>query len=173
MSIEVFIDELRARFLPLGSLNVATTTNIPGQPMPRYDAIWFVEAISSGIEVHIRDLRAYQPTVVIDVPSHFSLEYSLGSATSDVMLKANEGYACLEEELKGINRYADLILDAYNVSISYDKASMLFSQFYGTNKPERLQEAYKALKDLTLYSTKCIQLRNAIEITSKAKGITL
>ena len=173
MSIEVFIDELRERFLPIGKLNVPTTKNVIGQPMPRFDDIWFVESTPSGVEVHIRDLQAYQPTVVVGVPSHLSLEYSLGSATSDVMQKANAGYAGLQAELKSIKQYADLILDAYNVAKAYDRATMLYNQFYGINKPERLQDAYKTLKGLNLCCPKCVQLLEAIKAAAQSNNIKL
>ena len=57
MNIEVFIEELRGLFFPKGKLNVASTNNIPGQPMPRFDMIQFVEAAPKDINTYIRNLQ--------------------------------------------------------------------------------------------------------------------
>jgi hypothetical protein len=173
MDVEVFIEELRGRYQAIGKLNVVTTTNIPGLSEPRIDEVWFIENTSSGIEVHILELQAQYPTVVIDVPSHLSLRFPLGSSTNDVMEKANQGYSELEQELNSIETYSNIILDAYNATKAYAKATMLFSQYHSTNKDERLLEAYRALKGLELYSVKNIQLFDAIKGIAASREINL
>ena len=173
MNIDIFIEELRGRFLPLGKLNIATTTNIPGQPMPRIDDIWFIEATPSGIDVHIYDLQKSIPVVVVDVPSRLSLNYTLGTSTSDIISKASKEYAGMLQELASIKQYADLILDAYNVAVAYEKATVLFNQYYGTQKPELLKAAYNTLKGCVLFDLKCNQLLDAIKSTAKSNNIGL
>lgn len=72
MDIEIFRDELNARFLPYGKLNVATTTNVAEQPMPRYESIWMISATSSAVEFHITGLQSANPLVTADVTSQLS-----------------------------------------------------------------------------------------------------
>ena len=106
MDIDLFIKELRERFRPYGRLNVASTG-------PRVDSVWFIEDSPSGVSVHIRDLEKMTASVIIDIPLHLSLDYTLGTTTLDVMQKASQIYASLPQVLNRINEYADLIFDAH------------------------------------------------------------
>ena len=122
MFIEDFIEELRGRYQPYGNVCVITTTNLPGCTEPRYDEVLLHEHKRSGVKVRLVDLHAQYPTVIIDVSSHPSLNYPLGTATSDVMQKANQGYPNMPQELKSIERYSNIIFDAYTKAIAYDKS---------------------------------------------------
>ena len=139
---------------------------------PNIDEVWFLETNPSGIGVHIHELQAQHPTVVIDIPSHLSLTFPLGSSTDDVMLKAKQGYSNMSQELKSIKNYLDIILDAYNATIAYDKAVMFLYQFNTTGKTELLREAHQTLRGLILYSSKSIQLLGTIcELAKNTKHL--
>lgn len=120
MFIEDFIEELRGRYQPYGNLCIVTTTNLPGCSEPRYDEVLLHEHKRSGVKVRLVDLHAQYPTVVIDVPSHPSLSFPLGTATSDLMQKAKRCYPNMPQELKSIERYSNIILDAYTTTIASD-----------------------------------------------------
>ena len=173
MNADVFIEELRERFLPFGKLNVATI-NVPRELTTLYDAVWLVQKTHSGIEVHIHDLQKAQPEVTIDVQSHRSLNYPIGITTSDVMKKAAEEYGNLPQEMNYIEQYANIIYGAFNVSIAYEKAESLFYQYrMGKGSPSLLQLAYGRLNDFTFNNTKCHQLLNEIKMTAHSQNITL
>lgn len=159
-----FRDELNSRFLPVGKLAVSMTTNIPGEPMPRYDTIRMVEAAPANVEFHIIDLQKQMPMVIVDVKDQLSLNYNLGTATADVMTKAQTGYASLPNTLKLIQRNADFILQAYNASVAYDK----FSQYNNSGmKDQNLQKnAWTTLSCGPYTNNKSAQLASAIEATA-------
>lgn len=173
MNINVFIEELRARFLPLGKLNVATTSYRFGNSTPLVDSIWFIEAQPAEIEVHIRDFQKQKPVVVADVHSQLSLNYVLGTETSDVMRSAEQEYKGLPNVLEGIRQYAALISEAYKVALAYDLASVLYNQFMSTNNPDTLRQAYSALNGLSLNDGGCISLFDAIKEAARSRGIIL
>ena len=175
MNIEVFIEELRGLFLLKGKLNVASTNNIPGQPMPRFDMIQFVEAVPKDINTYIRNLQNQFPLVVVDVKNELSMTYILGTSVANVVNEANKQYTSLPDVVAEIQQNASLINDAYNVSVAYDKASVLFAQYSSTgmkNEP-LLKDAYNALCGYTLYGHKCGLLLNAIVVTAKQNGVEL
>ena len=74
-----------------------------------------------------------------------------------------------------IQQNASLINDAYNVSVAYDKASVLFAQYSSTGmkNEQLLKDAYNALCGYTLYGQKCGFLLNAIVVTAKQNGVKL
>ena len=175
MNIEVFIEELRGLFLPKGKLNVASTNNIPGQPMPRFDMIQFVEAVPKDINTYIRNLQDQFPLVVVDVKNELSMTYILGTSVANVVNEANKQYTSLPDVVAEIQQNASLINDAYNVSVAYDKASVLFAQYSNTGmkNEQLLKDAYNALCGYTLYGQKCGFLLNAIVVTAKQNGVKL
>lgn len=173
MDLETFIEELRGRFQPFGELSVVTTTNIPGLPEPRIDEVWFVNSSDLGVEAHIINLQEQYPTVVIDVPEHLSLNYSMGTKTEDVIQRSKEQYSNMQKELDGIRLFANTIMDAYKVVIAFNRATMLYNQFQSTRKKSLLQEAYNALKGFKLYSPKILQLWDVIIATGKSYRVKL
>lgn len=175
MDIEIFCDELNSRFLPLGKLVVAMTNNVPGLPMPRYDSIRMVEANPDDVEFHIIDIQKQLPRVIVDVKDQLSINYTLGTATADVMTKAQKGYASLPNALKIIQRNADLILQAYNAAVAYDKAVGLFSQYNSTGMKNQnlLKNAWSTLSCGPYTNIKSTQLASAIKATAVKMNVII
>lgn len=175
MNIDVFIEELRARFLPKGKLSVASTVNMVGQPMPRFDMIQFVDAEPKNTNTYIRNLQNQNPEVVVEVEDELSMRYTLGTSLVNVNAKAANYYASKPDAVAEIQQNAALIDDAYQVSVAYDQATVLFNQFSSTgmNNAPLLQQSYDAVKNKTLLTIKTNQLLNAIKATAKSSNIQL
>lgn len=164
MNKEIFYNELKERYKSFGKVNAAMNNEKRDNLSLSLDYIWFSATIPSEINPRICNLQTAFPSVVIDVSNQLSMSYSLGTSTNEVMQRAEKQYKSMSV-LKSIEWYADLILNAYNVSIAYDKASLLYAQFNGTGRVNSslIAEAWELLKDFTLHDRKCKLLSNAIK----------
>ena len=110
MNIDCFQAELNSRLNGLGKIVVSSTSNIPGQPMPRKDTMWLVEDVKSGVDFHINGLQAQSQTVIIDVVGSLSFNYILGTPSAQVKNKANAGAIGRQSPLyKKVMTYIDII----------------------------------------------------------------
>ena len=137
--------------MPKGKLNVASTVNKVGQPMPRFDMIQFVDAEPKCTNTYIRNLQNQYPEVVVDVQDELSMIFPLGTSLAKVNADAVSHYASKPDAVAEIQQNAALIDDAYQVSIAYDQATVLFNQFSSTgmNNATLLQQAYDTVKNKT------------------------
>lgn len=175
MDIEILHNELHSRFFSKGKLVVETTTNIPGQPMPRFDNIWMLEAEPSEVNFHISDLQTASPLVIFDIKDEMAMSYSLGAPTANVMQAANAQYATKPLVLAKIKEYADLILESYQVAINYDKAWVLHEKFLKVkpSNPQLLKDAWSVISSVKYSNDKYTSLANAISATAKNNQIIL
>ena len=175
MDIEVFQNELHTRFIHNAKVVVDTTTNIPGQPMPRYENIWMIEVEPSEVNCHISNLQSVSPLVVFDIKDELSMNYPLGTFTTDVMQKANSHYASKPQVLSLIKEYADYIYEAYQISWAYDKACAKFAQFQNVRPVDSLllQQAWQAIQSVNYTNGKSSMLSNAIQTAANNNNIAL
>lgn len=175
MNIDCLQTELSARLNGLGKIVISSTSNIPGQPMPRKDTMWLVETVKSGVDFHINGLQAQSQTVIIDVAGSLSLNYILGTPSAQVKNKANAG-AIGQSSLNNIvMTYIDIIDDSYNAAINYDKACMLYNQYIGTGQKNAklLQEAWNTISAVPVHFTPAQQLSSAIQTQAKTDNVQL
>lgn len=177
MDIDVFQNELHTRFIHKAKVVVDTTTNIPGQSMPRYENIWMIEVEPSEVNCHISNLQSVSPLVVFDIKDELSMNYPLGTLTTDVMQKANSHYGSKPQAqaLSLIKEYADYIYEAYQISLAYDMACVKFARFQNVRPVDSLllQQAWQAIQSVNYTNVKSGMLSNAIQTAAKNNNIVL
>ena len=123
MNTEIFVEKIRESYSPFGTVNASRNVKFGEKQIQDIDSVVMRECNNRGFSVMITKVDKELPVVRMNVLGFPTLEYVLGTTTSDIVNKARLRYSNNPEVLEVIERNAEIILCAYKEASGVDSGA--------------------------------------------------